>query len=53
MAIISEINGDLDNAVSWAETAYSKYRIKRGLDYVRVLENRQYEQEVLRYQEER
>jgi len=53
MAIISEINGDLDSAVSWAETAYSKYRVKRGLHYVRILSNRQYDQEVLRYQEER
>jgi hypothetical protein len=53
MAIISEINGDLDSAVSWAEAAYSKYRIKRGLHYTRILSNRQYDQEVLRYQEER
>lgn len=53
MAIISEINGDLDSAVSWAEAAYSKYRIKRGLHYSRILSNRQYDQEVLKYQEER
>jgi len=53
MAIISEINGDLDNAVTWAQTAYANFRIKKGLHYVRILENRQYEQEVLRYQEER
>jgi hypothetical protein len=53
MAIISEINGDLDNAVTWAQTAYASFRIKKGLHYVRILENRQYEKEVLRYQEER
>ncbi|MDX9904584.1 MAG: DUF6340 family protein [Bacteroidales bacterium] len=53
MAIISEINGDLDNAVSWAQKAYSNYRIKKGLHYVRILENRQYEQDLIRYQEER
>jgi len=53
MAIISEINGDIDNAVTWAQTAYAGFRIKKGLHYVRILENRRYEQEVLRYQEER
>lgn len=53
MAIISEINGDLDNALSWAQQAYSDYKIRRGLRYVRILENRAYDREVIRYQEER
>ena len=53
MAIISEINGDLENALSWAQQAYSDFKIRRGLRYVRILENRQYDQDVLRYQEER
>lgn len=53
MAIISEINGDLDNAVSWAQSAYAKYKIKRGLYYVRILENRRYERDLISYQEER
>ena len=53
MAIISEINGDLDAAVSWAQKSYSDYRNKRGLRYVRILENRKYNQEVLEYQEQR
>jgi hypothetical protein len=53
MAIISEINGNLDDALSWAQSAYARYRIKRGLHYVRILENRKYEQDLLRYQEER
>ncbi len=53
MAIISEINGDLDAAVSWAQKAYSDYRNKHGLRYIRILENRKYNQEVLDYQEQR
>lgn len=53
MAIISEINGNLDEAVSWAQKAYSDYRNKFGLRYVRILENRKYNQEVLSYQEQR
>jgi|GEM_PF-6700738 len=53
MAIINEINGDLETAKSWAEKAYSDYRCKPALRYVRILENRQYNNEVLKYQEER
>jgi tetratricopeptide (TPR) repeat protein len=53
MAIISEINGNLDDALSWAQKAYSDFRNKQGLRYVRILENRKYNEEVLRYQEER
>ncbi|MBE0677234.1 MAG: hypothetical protein IH592_00580, partial [Bacteroidales bacterium] len=53
MAIISEINGDIDSAIAWAQKAYSDYRTKLGLRYVRILENRKYNEEVLRYQEER
>ena len=53
MAIISEINGDLDAATSWAQKAYSDYRNKLGLRYVRILENRRYNEEVLKYQEQR
>lgn len=53
MAIISEINGNLDDAVSWAQKAYSDYRNKQGLRYVRILENRRYNQQVLSYQEQR
>lgn len=40
MAIISEINGDLDAAVEWASRSYSEYRIRRGWDYVNILEGR-------------
>ncbi len=53
MAIINEINGDLDKAVEWAQKSYSDYGTRQGLDYVRILENRQYNAELLEYQEQR
>lgn len=40
MAIINEINGNLDEAISWAQKAWEYYRIKPALRYVRILENR-------------
>ena len=40
MAIINEINGDLDAAIEWASRSYSEYNIRRGWDYVNVLERR-------------
>jgi hypothetical protein len=53
MAIINEINGDLETAKTWAQKAYADYKIKLALDYVRILENRLYNNEVLDYQNER
>ena len=53
MAIINEINGDLETAKSWAEKAYTDYKCKPALQYVRILENRLYNNDVLKYQEER
>jgi hypothetical protein len=53
IAIINEINGDLDKAVAWAQKSYSDYGIRQGFDYVRILENRQYNAELLEYQEQR
>jgi tetratricopeptide (TPR) repeat protein len=53
MAIINEINGDLETAIQWAKKAYADYNNKLALDYVNILENRQYNDEVLKYQEER
>jgi hypothetical protein len=47
MAIISEINGDLDEALKWARKAWGDYNVKQALDYVRILENRQYKNDVL------
>lgn len=51
MAIINEINGQLDAAIDWAQKAFEEYNIKRALDYMRVLENRMSKNELLRIQE--
>jgi len=50
MAIISEINGELDEAIEWAAVAYEDYGDKRALRYLRVLQNRQARAERLRLQ---
>lgn len=40
MAIISEIRGDLDEAIGWARIAYEEYEDKRALRYLRSLQER-------------
>lgn len=40
MAIINEINGDLEKAIEWASKAYSYYKIKESLRYLNILKNR-------------
>jgi hypothetical protein len=39
MAIISEINGDLDTAIDWAQKSYEYYGIRLALTYVNILKN--------------
>ena len=51
MAIINEINGDLDSALKWAQKSYEDTNNKLALRYVRILENRRYKNEVLKSQE--
>ena len=53
MAIINEINGYLEDALGWAQKAWEDYKIRLALRYVRILENRMYNNEVLKIQEER
>jgi len=48
MAIINEINGDLDTALGWAQKAYEDYNNKPALDYVRILERRRYKDDILK-----
>lgn len=50
MAIISEINGNVDEALQWARKAFGDYNVKQARDYVRILENRQYKIDVLNQQ---
>jgi hypothetical protein len=47
MAIINEINGDLGSALSWAQKSYEDYNNKPALDYVRILEYRQSQLDIL------
>ncbi len=50
MAIISEINGDLDSALKWAQKSYEDTNNKLALRYVHILQNRQYKNDVLKSQ---
>lgn len=50
MAIINEINGDLDAATSWASKAYTDYEDGNALRYLKVLNNRIAKNEILEYQ---
>lgn len=52
MAIISEINGDLNGALQWAKKAYEEYRTPYSLDYVNILQQRLSNDAVLRSQTE-
>jgi hypothetical protein len=52
MAIISEINGDLDGAIQWAQKSYENYNVRLALSYVNILRNRQSDNAVLKNQNE-
>lgn len=51
MAIINEINGDLESALKWAQKSYEDTNNKLALRYVRILENRRYKTNILNQQE--
>ncbi|MDY7395637.1 DUF6340 family protein [Aureibaculum sp. 2210JD6-5] len=40
MAIINEINGELDTAIEWAQKAYADYEIKEAIRYIKILKHR-------------
>lgn len=50
MAIISEINGDLNGAIQWAQKAYEQYNNRLALSYIRILKNRQVNDDILKAQ---
>jgi len=50
MAIINEINGNLEDAITWASKAYTDYEIKEALSYIKVLKYRIQKNEELRQQ---
>jgi hypothetical protein len=47
MAIINEINGNLDTAIQWAQKAYEDYNNKLALRYVNQLKNRKRKDRIL------
>ena len=53
MAIINEINGDLESALKWAQKSYEDTNNKLALRYVRILENRRYKSDILNIQKEK
>jgi hypothetical protein len=50
MAIISEINGDLDTAIQWAQKSYENYNVTLALRYVKILQNRKNQEDILKSQ---
>jgi hypothetical protein len=52
MAIINEINGQLDEALGWAQKAWEDYKTRLALRYVRILEDRLYKRDLLEVQAE-
>jgi Family of unknown function (DUF6340) len=50
MAIIAEINGDLDGAIQWAQKSYEDYKIRLGLNYVNILRYRKQQNDLLKSQ---
>lgn len=50
MAIINEINGDLHSAINWASKAYTDYKDKNALRYLRILESRIQKNDMLAFQ---
>jgi hypothetical protein len=50
MAIISEINGNLDEAIQWAQKSYEDYKIRLALDYLNVLNYRKRQNDLLKSQ---
>lgn len=53
MAIINEINGNLDEAIGWAQKAYEDHSIRLALRYIKVLENRKISNSILEDQAKR
>ena len=50
MAILGEINGDLDAAIQWAQKAYENYNNRLALRYVNILKYRRKSNQRLDYQ---
>jgi hypothetical protein len=51
MAIINEIDGNVDTALKWAQKSYEDYNIKLAKEYSNILENRKMKLNVLDVQQ--
>ena len=51
LAILSEINGDIDKAMELAALAWEDYKTRKALDYTRILERRMNDRALLDIQE--
>ncbi|MFB6456943.1 DUF6340 family protein [Chitinophaga sp. Hz27] len=51
MAIICEINGELDLAIKWSQKSYEEYNNRLALKYINMLKNRQAGNELLKQQQ--
>lgn len=51
MAIICEINGQLNEAIQWAQKSYEDYNNRLALHYVKILQNRKANNELLEGQQ--
>lgn len=51
MAIISEINGDVDSAIKWAQKSYEDYNNHLALNYVNLLKDRKIDDDILANQQ--
>lgn len=52
MAVISEINGNIDEAMEWARRSYEDFNVRKGLKYLRLLEGRKHDDIILKLQDE-
>lgn len=50
MAIIHEINGNLTEAIEWAEKSYTDFNNKKALRYLRILQQRKSQHDLLQRQ---
>ncbi|MBA4167979.1 MAG: tetratricopeptide repeat protein [Chitinophagaceae bacterium] len=51
MAIINEINGNLDKAIEWAQRSYEEYNNHPALQYVNILKDRKFRSAILKDQQ--
>ena len=50
LALISEIDGNIEKAIEWANTSYHTYNNKKALNYINILKERLINQKELETQ---